>query len=59
MYRNDSSLNYYESPSFDDDLGVVMYTYEDWKIGESDFTKVSKFTIIIFIGVSKVALMDT
>ncbi|XP_013168109.1 PREDICTED: lactase-phlorizin hydrolase-like [Papilio xuthus] len=39
VYRNESTMNYYESPSFDDDLGVVMYTYDDWIIGESDFTK--------------------
>ncbi|XP_075992520.1 myrosinase 1-like [Anticarsia gemmatalis] len=39
VYRNDSVNGYYESPSFYDDMGVIMYQTDEYKIGESDFTK--------------------
>ncbi|KPJ12248.1 Myrosinase 1 [Papilio machaon] len=39
VYRNESTLNYYETPSFNDDHGVMTYTYDEWNIGESKKTK--------------------
>ena len=43
VYRNDSIQNSYEVPSFMDDLDVSTYYLDDWKIGESNFTKVKIF----------------
>lgn len=40
VYRNESAVGYYESPSFYDDLEAIMYQKSEWKIGESDFIKV-------------------
>lgn len=40
VYRNESVKGYYDAPSFYDDMEVVMYQTDEYKIGESDFTKV-------------------
>lgn len=40
VYRNESTIGYYEAPSFNDDLEVIMYQLSEWKIGESEFVKV-------------------
>ncbi|XP_045536187.1 lactase-phlorizin hydrolase [Papilio machaon] len=39
VYRNQSLINYYESPSFEEDMGVITYIYDEWQIGESKYTK--------------------
>ncbi|CAH2067288.1 unnamed protein product, partial [Iphiclides podalirius] len=39
VYRNSSTSNYYESPSFDDDLEVATYHKDEWKLGESEYNK--------------------
>ncbi|XP_037297612.1 lactase-phlorizin hydrolase [Manduca sexta] len=38
VYRNESTVGYYDTPSYDDDLGVQTYQKEEWRIGESIFT---------------------
>lgn len=40
VYRNDSVTGYYDAPSFNDDMEVLMYTMAHWQIGASDFTSV-------------------
>ncbi|XP_045767528.1 myrosinase 1-like [Maniola jurtina] len=37
--RNKSVYGYYESPSFNDDLGVFFHVLPEWTIGQSNFTK--------------------
>ncbi|CAK1602810.1 unnamed protein product [Parnassius mnemosyne] len=39
VYRNESVYGHYESPSFGDDLEALTYEKNEWKIGESEFTK--------------------
>ncbi|CAK1602809.1 unnamed protein product [Parnassius mnemosyne] len=39
VYRNESVYGYYDSPSYGDDLEALVYQKNDWKIGESNFTK--------------------
>ncbi|XP_013133879.1 PREDICTED: myrosinase 1-like [Papilio polytes] len=39
VYRNESVVGYHETPSFYDDMELVTYTKNEWKIGESEFTK--------------------
>lgn len=40
VYRNESVRGAYESPSYEDDLGVKYYALPEWTIGASNFTKV-------------------
>lgn len=44
-YRNESAYGYHEAPSFFDDTDTVSYNLQEWKIGESDFVKVSFFLL--------------
>lgn len=44
-YRNESAYGYHEAPSFFDDADTVSYNLQEWKIGESDFVKVSFFLL--------------
>ncbi|CAH0726023.1 unnamed protein product, partial [Brenthis ino] len=39
VYRNETVLNAYEEPSYEDDLQVLSYQLPHWIIGESTFTK--------------------
>lgn len=36
VYRNESVIGNYQSPSLRDDLGVNFYTPPEWQIGESE-----------------------
>lgn len=51
VYRNESVYGYHDAPSYKDDLEVLTYQKPEWKIGESDFTKVIsyllKFTVTL------------
>lgn len=47
VYRNESVVGYHETPSFYDDMELVTYTKNEWKIGESQFTKVSSVIVIL------------
>ncbi|XP_049866281.1 lactase/phlorizin hydrolase-like [Pectinophora gossypiella] len=38
VYRNESTKDYYPSPSYWDDKNVIIYQKDEWRIGESDFT---------------------
>ncbi|CAG4943882.1 unnamed protein product [Colias eurytheme] len=37
-YRNGSEMNYFESPSFGDDLGVRSFQPSEWQIGKANVT---------------------
>lgn len=45
VYRNESVYNMYDIPSFMDDMDVSTYQMDNWKIGESKFTKVKITTL--------------
>ncbi|XP_030025072.2 myrosinase 1 [Manduca sexta] len=38
VYRNESAVGYYDTPSHDDDVGVRIYQKEEWRIGKSQVT---------------------
>lgn len=50
VYRNESLLGYFDSPSFFDDINVITYQKAEWKIGESEFTKVIIIIILVLTG---------
>lgn len=45
VYRDNSVYGIYESPSYRDDLAVFSVSLPEWKIGQSNFTKVTYITI--------------
>lgn len=47
VYRNESAVGYYEVPSLDDDLEVMMYQLDEWKIGHSGYIKVFFLNIVL------------
>lgn len=46
VYRNESALQSYDTPSFYDDMEVMMYQLSEWKIGQSEFTKVNDIILL-------------
>ncbi|KAM3964802.1 myrosinase 1-like [Aphomia sociella] len=39
VYRNESAIGQYVIPSYKDDLGVMRYQKDEWKIGKSNMVK--------------------
>lgn len=46
VYRNESVVGYFESPSFFDDMNVLYYQRSEWQIGDSNSTMVT----ILYLG---------